>query len=366
MFVIIGILSLLLYGGLVYYIGWRGYRWLRPKTSSRRFKVLYTVVLVIAATSFITGRFVNIKLLGIIGAYWMALLYLSILLVPLAHLTVILLRKSRLWRERTSFWAGAITLGMMVVLLGYGSYNAYMPVVRTYTIQMDKGSSSIDSLHIAMAADIHFGLLSGKDHAKRLVHEMNKLEPDIILLPGDLFDDDIQPFVDQKLDSVLSELKAPLGVYATLGNHDKHRGTMQELIDTFERSGVNILYDETITVNDLFTLVGRKDLSDPERINLEALMAKVDLGKPVILLEHQPEGLDLAEQTGVDLMLSGHTHHGQVFPGNLITNALFENDWGYLRKGNMHSIVTSGYGFWGPPIRIGTRSEIVELHIEFE
>lgn len=366
MFIVIGIISMLLYAALVYYIGWRGYRWLRPESSPRWFKVFYIILIVVAASSFILGQFVKLKLLSIIGAYWMAVLYLSILLVPLAHLTVVLLRYSRFRRERTRFWAGLITLGLMLVLLGYGSYNAYSPVVRTYSIQMDKGNSSMDSLQIAMAADMHFGLLSGKDHAQRLVKEMNALKPDLILLPGDLFDDDIQPFIDQEIDSVLSELEAPLGVYATLGNHDKHKGTMQELINTFERSGINILYDETLTINDQLTVVGRKDLSDPERLALASLMTDVDPDKPVFLLEHQPEELDIAEQVGVDLMVSGHTHHGQVFPGNLITSAIFENDWGYLQKGELHSIVTAGFGFWGPPIRIGTRSEIVSINIEFQ
>lgn len=366
MFVLIGIISLLIYGGLVYYIGWRGYRWLRPEISTLRFKTIYIIVVVLAASSFLIGRIPGMRLLGMIGAYWMAVFYLLLMLVPLAHITVLVLRFTRLPRRRTQFWAGFATLILAVSLLGYGSFNAYSPVVRSYTLKTDGGTSSIEKLHIAMAADTHFGLLSGKDHAERLVKEMNKLNPDIILLPGDVFDDDIQPFIDQKVGTILSKLHAPNGVYATLGNHDKHNGTMQELIDTLERSGINVLYDETTTIHDEFTLIGRKDKSDPERLPIGELAADADLEKPVVMMDHQPYDLDIAEQAGVDLILSGHTHRGQVFPGNLITNALFENDWGYLKKGNMHSIVTSGYGFWGPPIRIGTRSEIVSIMVQFD
>ncbi|RCX23730.1 hypothetical protein DFP94_1011332 [Fontibacillus phaseoli] len=366
MFIVIGIFAMLIYGVLVYYIGWRGYRWLRPKTSTLRFKTLYIIVIVLAACSFLIGRIPGLKILGILGAYWMAVFYLLLLLVPLAHITVILLRFTRLPRHRTQFWAGLTTLALLVSLLGYGTFNAYTPIVRPYTIKMDKGTSPVSYLNITMAADTHFGLLSGKDHAERLVKEMNKLKPDLILLPGDLFDDDIQPFIDQKIDVVLSKLQAPYGVYATLGNHDKHNGTMQELIDTLERSGIHVLYDETIIINDQLTLIGRKDKSDLDRLSLDKLMSSIDPDKPVIVMDHQPTELDVSEQAGVDLIVSGHTHHGQVFPGNLITNALFENDWGYLKKGNMHSIVTSGFGFWGPPIRIGTRSEIVNIKVEFE
>jgi uncharacterized protein len=366
MFILIGIIAMLIYGGLVYYIGWRGYRWLRPETSTRRFKTLYSIVLTLAASSFIIGRISEIRILGIIGAYWMAIFYLLLLLVPLAQITVILLRYTGLSRRRTQMWAGISTLALMVSLLGYGSFNAYSPVVRTYEINMDKGTSSLTLLNIAMAADTHFGLLSGKDHAERLVKEMNELKPDLILLPGDLFDDDIQPFINQKIDQILSKLQAPYGVYATLGNHDKHNGTQQELIDTLERGGINVLCDEAVTVDGQLTLIGRKDRTDRERLSLDHLIKGVDPAKPVILLEHQPYELDIAEQAGVDLMVSGHTHGGQVYPGNLITSAIYENDWGYLNKRSMHSIVTSGFGFWGPPIRIGTRSEIVSIQVQFK
>lgn len=366
MFIVVGIIALLLYGGLVYYIGWRGFRWLRPESSTWRFKAIYSIVLTVAASSFIIGRFSEIRILGKIGAYWMAIFYLLLILVPLAHVTVILLRLTRLPRRKTQVWAGATTLVLLVSFLGYGLFNAYSPVVRTYSIKMDKGTSSISSLRIAMAADTHFGLLVGKEHAERLVKELNGLNPDIILLPGDLFDDDIQPFIDQKIDRILSNLHAPYGVYATLGNHDKYNGSMQKLIDTLERSGIHVLYDEVFTVKDQLTLVGRKDRIDTDRLPLEQLMRGVDLQKPVILLDHQPYELDVAKESGVDLMLSGHTHRGQIFPGNLITNAIYENDWGYLSKGKMQSIVTSGFGFWGPPIRIGSRSEIVNIEVQFQ
>ncbi|MEK4520863.1 metallophosphoesterase [Psychrobacillus sp. FSL W7-1493] len=366
MVILILIITLLLYGGLVYYIGWRGYRWLRPESSSRRFKLLYSLIVVLAASSLIVGFTSGITFINIVGAYWMACFYLLLLLVPLAHITVILLRYTRLPRHKTQKWAGFVTLGLVVFFLAYGTYNAYSPVVRSYDIRIEKGTSTLDSLDIAMAADTHFGLLSGKDHAERLVKEINALNPDVILLPGDLFDDDIQPFLDQKIDEILSGLDAPFGVYATLGNHDRHDGTMQELIEALEHSGIHVLYDEIIEVQGQFTLIGRKDRIDRDRLPLDSLMKDVTPSKPNILLDHQPYELDLAQQEGIDLMVSGHTHGGQVFPGNLITNAIYENDWGHLQKEQMHTIVTSGFGFWGPPIRIGTRSEIVMIQIEFE
>jgi len=365
MFFIIGIAAVLVYGGLVYYIGWRGYRWLRPEKSTRRFKLLYAAVVTFVATAFMFGRMSGSIVLGKLGAYWMAIFCLLLLLVPVAHLTVIVLRYTRLPRHGTQRWAGIATLALTVSLMLYGTYNAYNPVVRTYAIQLEGGEAAGGSLRIAMAADMHFGLLSGKDHAERLVREVNALKPDIILLPGDLFDDDIQPFLDQRIDQSLSKLQAPYGIYATLGNHDRHDGSVERLIATLTDSGIRVLYDEAMTVDDRFTIVGRRDYSDSGRQSLEEVMRGADQARPVILMEHQPNELDIAERAGVDLMLSGHTHRGQVFPGSIITNLIYENDWGLLRRGEFHSIVTQGYGFWGPPIRLGTRSEIVLIEAEF-
>ncbi|TYR72600.1 metallophosphoesterase [Rossellomorea vietnamensis] len=366
MVILVFIITLLLYGGLVYYIGWRGLHWLRPKSSTRRFKILYSLVIVLAATSFIVGRMTGLTFINIIGAYWMACFYLLLLLVPLAHVTVILLRLTRLPRHGTQKWAGFITLGLLIFFMAWGSYNAFSPVVRDYDIQIDKGSSTLDELHIVMAADMHFGLLSGKDHAERFVKETNALNPDIILLPGDLFDDDVQPFLDQEIDKILSKLQAPFGVYASLGNHDRHDGTMKELIESLEQGGITVLYDETVDVEGQFTLIGRKDRIDDERLPLDALINDVDQTKPKILIDHQPYDLDIAQREGIDLMVSGHTHRGQIFPGSLLTDMIYENDWGHLQKEQMHSIVTSGFGFWGPPIRLGTRAEVVSIWVEFK
>ena len=137
-------------------------------------------------------------------------------------------------------------------------------------------------------------------------------------------------------------------------------------MEALERGGIHVLYDEIIEIQGQLTLIGRKDRIDSDRLPLERLMKDVDLTKPAILMEHQPYDLGIAQQAGIDLMVSGHTHGGQVFPGNLITNRIYENHWGYLQKEQMHSIVTSGFGFWGPPIRIGTRSEIVSVKIQFQ
>lgn len=143
MFIMIGIIALIMYGVLVYYIGWSGYRWLRPETSSRRFKILYILVVTFAASSFFMGRASDVTIIGKIGAYWMAVFYLLLMIVPVAHLTVILLRFTRLPRHKTKMWTGAAALALLLCFFAYGSYNAYNPVVRTYTIQMEDRPRSV-------------------------------------------------------------------------------------------------------------------------------------------------------------------------------------------------------------------------------
>jgi uncharacterized protein len=366
-FYIIGIVSVLLYGAVVYYVGWSGWNLFRPKESpyKRKIKILYIITLTIVSTSFIVGRVFGFVLFNILGAYWMALFYLLIIILPVVHLTVWLLQLIRVPRHHLQKWSGIVVLMLVIGLVSYGSYNAYSPVVSNYQMDIAKPAGGLGELNIVMASDMHFGLLSNRDHAKRLVKEINLLQPDIVLFPGDVFDDDIEQYIQQGIDEVLTGIQSTYGVYASLGNHDKHEGTMEQLIKVLEDSNMEVLYDETMLIDNSLTIVGRKDLTDNNRLSVPELIDGVDISKPVIMLDHQPYELDIAQQNGIDLLVSGHTHRGQVFPGNLITGKIYEVDWGYLEKEQLHTVVSSGYGFWGPPIRLGSRSEIVQIMVTF-
>jgi predicted MPP superfamily phosphohydrolase len=261
-------------------------------------------------------------------------------------------------------WSGFTTISIIFCLFVFGLYFAYSPTVTSYQINIPKQVEGKQRLKIVVASDMHFGVLSGANHAKNLVERINQMNPDIVLFPGDIIDDDVVPYLEKGIPELLKQIKAP--VYTSFGNHD--RDDDADLIKVFTDSGMNVLSDQALVLDNGITLVGRKDrgYQDVIRSELAELMKEVDLTKPVILLEHQPYDFDIAEENGVDLILSGHTHHGQIAPINLITNMIFENDFGYLKKGKLQSIVSSGYGFWGTPIRIGTRSEIVQIDVTFE
>nr|WP_100334104.1 metallophosphoesterase [Bacillus alkalisoli] len=362
--IIFGIVFLLIYVALVFYIGWSGWGWMKSWVKdeiSWKVKLLYIVTLTFVSTSFILGRFFQNTLLHIVGSLWMAFFYLLLVLLPLVHISVWLLTFTRLSRRHLDRWSSIVTIGLTFSLVGLGLYNAYSPIVQTYEVHIEKNTPTTERLQIVMASDMHFGVLSNRRHAARMVKEINALNPDLVVFPGDIVDDDIDPFVIQGIHEVLAQINAPLGVYISLGNHDKHSGPIEDLIVALERGNVKVLYDEAVMVMEDIILIGRRDRTNRGRQDIASLTKDIPLDKTAILLEHQPYDLDVAQENGIDLILSGHTHLGQIFPGSLITRRIYENDWGYMKKDSLHSIVSMGYGFWGPPIRLGTRSEIVQI-----
>ena len=163
----------------------------------------------------------------------------------------------------------------------------------------------------------------------------------------------------------MKQIKAPLGIYGILGNHEYFGRKIPEFLQEMKASNVNMLLDEIVLVEDSFYLVGRRDRTDRNRKSLEELVSGIDTSFPIILMDHQPYALDQAASNGVDIMVSGHTHRGQLAPNHLITKRMYEIDWGYLMKSKLHVIVSSGFGFWGPALRIGSRSEVIQIDIDF-
>ncbi|HLO12132.1 MAG TPA: metallophosphoesterase [Pseudoneobacillus sp.] len=359
------LIFLIIYSTLGFYISWNGWVWLHTVFGLED-KWIYGFIAGLLFYSYLIGRGLKrLTFLRIIGSYWFAVLQYALLLLPIADLAVWIMTLLELSKEMVIAWTGAVILLLFGIIFLYGTYNAYSPVVRTYTINIPKPGKNRFNLRIAMASDMHFGHLSGIAHIRRLVKGVKELHPDIILLPGDIIDDDPDPFIEKKMGDIMKELSAPLGVYGVLGNHEYYGRAIPEFVKEMERIRVNILQDETIKVSDSFYLVGRKDKTDSKRQSIEVLMADIDKSIPIIMMDHQPAEIKLAEKYGVDLLLSGHTHRGQMAPNHLVTRKIFDLDWGYKQFSQLHAIVSSGFGFWGPPLRIGSRSEIVLIEVSF-
>jgi len=274
---------------------------------------------------------------------------------------------------RTFFVLFWVVLGLTGATIAGGALNAARPRLVTVDIDLEKPAAGRTSLTAALASDIHLGATTGSGRLSRIVDMIDGLRPDIILLPGDIVDESVSAALEERMIGILRRLSAPLGVYSVLGNHEFYSG-LEKNLEYLKRGGVRVLRDEAILIDGAFYLAGRRDPSETEREGRRGrrtplpdilAAAGVDARRPLILLDHQPVRLAEAADAGVDLQLSGHTHAGQLFPLDLINKAVWELNWGYLRKAKTQYYVSCGVGTWGPPVRTGSRPEVVLLRINF-
>jgi predicted MPP superfamily phosphohydrolase len=275
-----------------------------------------------------------------------------------------------------------VALGLAVLLIIYGSFHARDIRNTNYNINLNK-SGGDSSLRIALITDLHIGDTVGRKWVANIVDTVNRANPDIVCIAGDIFDSSPDQVPD--LENTVMELKrlvAPLGVYACPGNHDRDspsggdvgNGT-GSIRDLLKNADVVYLQDETVFVADRFYIIGRKDARPigpgrQERQTAAELTVGLDTSLPLIFLDHQPVDFPAVQEAGADLILSGHTHQGQFFPGNLITARIFKRagatHYGHWRGRSAQALVSSGAGVWGPPIRFATNSETAVVDITFD
>lgn len=351
------ILVLTIYSLVCYYIGYNGWVWLKT-TKLVKYKKAYISLIVLLAGSIFIERLWPFPVFGHLSGIWIAIFAFSVILLPITNIIYLMAKK------RGKFGFGVAVLSVYVILFAVGTFNAWSPVVRTYDIEIAKKTKR-DHLKILMASDFHLGSIVGNKHLERFLAIVEQENPDIVLLPGDIINDNIGPYIKNNMDKLMSKIDAPLGVYASLGNHDYYGNDTEKLLEEMDKIGITMLNDEFLLVEQDFYLAGRREHTDKNRQKITEFNRGIDSKKPIIMLDHQPRDLDEAREAGIDLLLSGHTHGGQIAPGNLITGMIYENDWGYLKNGDLHSIVSSGFGLWGPPLRIGTRAEAVMINVTF-
>lgn len=259
------------------------------------------------------------------------------------------------------FMAGFITL---LMICGYLKYQWKVRVELPVQIYKTIGdSTSVKPLRIVAISDLHLGYGIGKKEFEGWVNTINAENPDIVLIAGDIIDNSVRPLNEGNFAESFHKIKAPLGIYACLGNHEFISG-LKNSLDFYEKTGIHLLRDTAKLVNNSFYVIGRDDRSNKWRKPLNALVDSLDKSKPLILLDHQPYNLEETEAYGIDLQISGHTHQGQVWPISAITNAIYEKDHGFVKKGNANIYVSSGIGIWGGKFRIGTQSEYVVIDLK--
>lgn len=256
-----------------------------------------------------------------------------------------------------------IAAGMLaasVLMGGYGIINARRIRIRRLAVTLPNLPDAWRGRRAAVLSDIHLGNINGVRYARRISAITRELDPDVIFIPGDLYDGTRSDA--ERLAAPLFELTPPLGVYYVSGNHDEFEGA-NHYGDALRRAGVHVLNNEHVMV-DCVHIAGVNYRSSTQPMRLRRFLTGLELnnGTPSILLQHVPNRLPIIEQAGVDLLLSGHTHGGQVFPFSWITRRAFgEFTYGLQRFGDLQVYTSSGAGTWGPPMRVGTHSEIVLL-----
>lgn len=371
MHIIFIVIALSIYICANYYIGIRSYNALNSIIPRIRKKLYWSIFSVPGITYFtavalkghLTGSINTV--LYCIGGYWIAALIYLTILFGLSDLIHNFMRGKKFAK---------VNLGiiMLVILtLVYGTIHADDTRIVRYDIDVNKSMGNVKELNIAMVSDIHIGRVIGKKKVERMVSTINSMKPDVILLAGDIVDYEAQTYISEDMTQTFKKLKSAYGIYGVLGNHEYISGEPEKLQKLYEESGINLLKDDIKYVNNDFYVVGRDDASAEgflgiKRKPLSQILKGVDSSKLILMMDHQPVDYNEAERSGVDIMVSGHTHRGQFFPGNIFTHIMFKIDWGHLKLNNLNAIVSSGFGTWGPPIRIGTNSEIVRIVVHFK
>lgn len=314
-------------------------------------------------SSVLVGDFLPVELTSALfrgGSSWFFMsLYLFLIFLVLDILRLTPLPVGKILSGNQLSFAILVGATAIVALLGYLNYRSKDRV--ELTIDIPK-SSGLKDLTVVAISDLHLGYGVDEREFSQWVEIINKENPDVVLIAGDAIDNSMRPIREGHYEEVFRSITSKYGIYMALGNHEYITGA-NAAVKYLRDAGVNVLRDEVALVDDRFYVVGRDDRSNPNRKGAEELIANLDITKPVILLDHQPFDLEEAERHGVDLQLSGHTHHGQIWPISWITEAIYEKARGYLRKGNTHIYVSSGIGVWGGKFRIGTRSEYVVVNL---
>ncbi len=374
-FLIFFSIVLLIYSSVNYYLFVRG---LQSFSMSQPMKRWYIPIFWTIASMFIIGSVLERTATSAfsesiyrIGAFWLAfMLYLTIALVLVDFIRIVNYFFNFLpsFSPVLKFRLGLIVLSLASLVVFGGYINALRINVKQIPLSIHKKVTGSPEVKILMASDLHLGALIGERREKHLLDIIQQQKPDLVLLCGDLVDGEIAPVLRKNLGRHIQEIDTPLGVYAILGNHE-YIGGIDKTLPYLKSINIRVLIDEIVTLPNGIQLVGRNDRS-AKRLNgglksIDELLSEIDNSKPVIVMNHQPFNLDEVAKSNVDIHLSGHTHNGQLWPFNYMTEAIFELSWGLIKNGNTNFYVSSGYGSWGPPVRTGNRPEVVVFNLKF-
>jgi len=372
-----GTFTVIIYLLLNYYVGLRILQALKGFFPGIK-PVVFWPVFIVLSFSFIIDRLFpwHFAFLKVIGAYWVAVFLYLLIFFAIVDFLGFINWAVKIFPSWQVYWQNKkiFILPMLLSLffVAAGSIIAHIPTVSKYELEIAKNTGDLKELKAVMVSDLHLEQSISSAHLEKAAEQITALRPDFIFLAGDLVEGTLDPATEEKFIRLLGKLKAKHGIYAVLGNHEHYGNEAGNIADFLKDQGIILLRDEVAEVLDgKIYIAGRNDYSSGRvlagpRKSLADLLEGLDMSKPVILLDHQPQTVEETQQAGVDLMLSGHTHGGQLFPVQFFTKALFVIDRGLWQNGSFNLIVSTGLGTWGPPIRTSARSEIVEIDLHFK
>ena len=337
------------------------------------FKLFYWPLAFLAAGLYFFSRYSSGGLrhvFGFVSSYWGLMLFIPFFIA--ADILIIwnfFSRKTKRPPRGPSAFNPRTRMAALVLAfltIAAGSFWAQNAKVVNYSVTIEKPLPE-KGLRLILISDTHIGGMVRKKEIVRLVSQINALDGDIVLIAGDIIDRNLDTYKNENLNEELIGIRAAMGVFAAPGNHDYFGGNIHELKEQLAVAGINLLIDEAAPLDGVY-VIGRNDYLSGRwgmrRLPLGELTAGLDPSLPIIVIDHQPVNLGEAEAAGIDLQVSGHTHGGQIWPIHLVTRRFFENAYGLFYKGKTAVVVTSGYGTWGPPLRMGTRAEIVRIELK--
>ena len=302
-----------------------------------------------------------VKAWTMVAGYWLIFSFYSFIIIILWLALVQVVQV--LARKNIRHYGKHFVVSMLVIVFFacvYGTYNARNPRIIHETIVSNKISSP---LKILLVSDLHLGKLLGREYCDDLVRRINAQNVDVVIIAGDIIDDQWSYVADTGSYKPLKNLHSKYGTYAVLGNHDYFTKNTNLEIAALEQVHVEVLLNQAVHLGKI-KLAGLDDYSHDKSDTSLKLLSHGNAHEFAILVDHQPRRMKKAAALGYDLYLAGHTHEGQVFPNNMIVKAMYDLSYGEGKFGHMIAYVTSGYGLWGVPMRLGTNPELVILELK--
>jgi len=370
----------------VAYTGFRLFRLIKYLLPSFKAFIFWPVYVIFGFSYIIASllrldRFLSVRLVVMYSLPFLIYFCMGLLIFEVPRFVLWTKKKKRFSSGVSAGFTG-LAMGLTILVIIFGTFNSKKIHTTRYEITLNgRGSPGMEkALRIALVSDTHIGRIVNLKWLSKIVDAVIATNPDVICIAGDILDNNKNMISDiEGVAGELQRLSAPLGVYACQGNHDVSRYVWRDereavrLNDFLKAVGINFLQDEVVTLTENIYLIGRRDArvygNRPPRKTAAEISAELDRSKIFIFMDHQPVDYPALDEAGADLIFSGHTHGGQFFPGNIVTALMFRKagakHYGHWRGKTAQAVISSGAGLWGPPIRIGTKSEVVVVDVRF-